>query len=139
MNNNPHYSDVSVNNNALHSLPMDGVPSDLLTVKSDNEIVPDYISKPDVGPPGKNLEEESIHDQTNETSSFLPVAQQQQQEIDAIKDQLSVNKTLAWPTIGDKPLNEYQTPFLATMAFPTLFPDGKGDSNNPSLVRNVSL
>ena len=139
MNNNPHYSDVSVNNNALQRLPMDAVPSNLLTVKSDNEIVPDYISKPDVGPPGKNLEEESIHDQTNETSSFLPVAQQQQQEIDAIKDQLSVNKTLAWPTIGDKPLNEYQTPFLATMAFPTLFPDGKGDSNNPSLVRNVSL
>ena len=36
-------------------------------------------------------------------------------------------------------MNEYLTPFLATLAFPTLFPDGKGDPTNPSLHRDVPL
>ena len=39
----------------------------------------------------------------------------------------------------NEPLNEYTTPFLATMAFPTLFPDGKGDPTNPSLHRDVPI
>ena len=37
------------------------------------------------------------------------------------------------------PLNEYTTPFLATLAFPTLFPDGKGDPTNPRLQRDISF
>lgn len=41
--------------------------------------------------------------------------------------------------MGDEPLNEYTTPFLATMAFPCLFPDGKGDPTNPALFREISL
>ena len=36
-------------------------------------------------------------------------------------------------------MNEYLTPFLATMAFPTLFPDGKGDPTNPSVNRDVQF
>ena len=44
-----------------------------------------------------------------------------------------------WPTIGDQPLNECHTSHLATMAFPTLFPDVKGDPLDPSLLREVSL
>ena len=47
--------------------------------------------------------------------------------------------SMDWPTIGDQPLNEYHTSHLATMAFPTLFPDGKGDPLDPSLLREVSL
>ena len=46
---------------------------------------------------------------------------------------------MSWPTIEDHPLNEYQTQYLATMAFPTLFPDGKGDPTNQALQRNVPL
>ena len=46
---------------------------------------------------------------------------------------------MPWPTVVDQPLNEYQTPFLATMAFPTLFPDGKGDPTNQALTRDVTL
>ena len=38
-----------------------------------------------------------------------------------------------------KPLNECQISHLATMAFPTLFPDGKGDPTNQSILRNVPL
>ena len=46
---------------------------------------------------------------------------------------------MPWPTVDNEPLNEYLTPFLATLAFPTLFSDGKGDPTNPSLHRDVPL
>lgn len=46
---------------------------------------------------------------------------------------------MSWPTVNSEPINEYTTPFLATMAFPTLFPDGKGDPKNPSLYRDIQL
>ena len=59
-------------------------------------------------------------------SSFLPVGEEHQQELDAVRNQLSAEEPMPWPTIEDHPLNEYQTQYLATMAFLTLFPDGKG-------------
>ena len=40
---------------------------------------------------------------------------------------------MPWPT------NEYEIPHLATMAFPTLFPDGKSDPTNLALLRDVPL
>ena len=46
---------------------------------------------------------------------------------------------MARPTVNNEPLNEYLTPFLATMAFPTIFPDGKGDATNTSLYQDVPL
>ena len=53
-----------------------------------------------------------------------------------IHDQIT-GKTVNWPTIENRPLNKYTTPYLATMAFPTLFPDAKGDPTIPSLNRDV--
>ena len=50
-----------------------------------------------------------------------------------------LNNTIDWPKLEGEPLNEYTTPFLATMAFPALFPDGKGDLTNPCLLCNVPL
>ena len=49
------------------------------------------------------------------------------------------NWPLKWPTVDDQPINEYQTPFLATLAFPTVFPNGKGDPTNPSLLKGIPL
>ena len=74
-------------------------------------------------------------------SSFLPVGQPKQQEMEAIRKQLFAEEPIQWPTVSNEPLNEYQTPFLATMAFPTctLFPDGKGDPTNQALLRDVPL
>ena len=44
--------------------------------------------------------------------------------MEAIRNMLFAEEPIQWPTVSNEPLNEYQTPFLATMAFPTLFPDG---------------
>ena len=46
---------------------------------------------------------------------------------------------IPWPSIGDVPLSEFQTHNLAGLAFPTLFPDGKGDPTKPSLLRDIPL
>ena len=43
-------------------------------------------------------------------SSFLPVVEEQQ-EIDAIRNQISGNEPMTWPTIGSHPLSEYETIF----------------------------
>ena len=62
-------------------------------------------------------------------SSFLPIPQCQQQEVEAVHQQLCLthhNKHIPWPTVDNEPLNEYLTPFLATLAFPALLPDGRG-------------
>ena len=71
-------------------------------------------------------------------SSFMPVHQQQKQ-LSAIKDQLHPKQPMNEPRIDNQPLNEYQTPFWARLAFPTLFPDGKGDPTNLSLLKDIPL
>lgn len=74
-------------------------------------------------------------------NSFLPVPQCQQQEIDAIQQNLPSidNQHIPWPTVNNEPINVYLARFLATMAFPTLLPDGKSDQTNLSLNRDVQF
>lgn len=59
--------------------------------------------------------------------------------MEAVRSQISTDQPMSWPSVGDQPLNEYQTPYLSTIAFPTLFPDGKGDPTNEALQRDVPL
>ena len=138
INNNPHYAGLAINTNALNTLPDNGVPPDLMTVETDNDLVSDDNCSPDVGPTD-NLSEDVVYNDSTEMSSFLPVGKQQQQEIDAVRNQLSENEPMQWPPVENEPLNEYQVSYLATMAFPTLFPDGKGDPTNQGLLRDVSF
>ena len=48
-------------------------------------------------------------------------------EEDQLNSRLDEILKLDFPKHDVEPLNEYRTPNLATMAFPCLFPDGKGD------------
>lgn len=57
-------------------------------------------------------------------------------EFDAIQAELG---HVDWLSIESKPVNEFTTHSLATMAFPTLFPDNRGDPKNPCLLRDVHL
>ena len=107
-----------------------------MTVETD-EIVSDDDSSSDAGLPTENPSEDIVYNNTTEMSSFLPVGEQQQHELEAVRNQLSENDTMAWPSIDNQPLNEYKVSHLATVAFPTLFPDGKGDSTNQGLLRDV--
>ncbi|CAB3984730.1 Hypothetical predicted protein [Paramuricea clavata] len=139
INNNPHYSELTINEEALNSLPENGVPPDLMTVETDDDIVSDDNCSLDAGPPTDNPSEDIVYNHSTEMSSFLPVGEQQQQQIEAVRNQLSENEPMPWPSVENEPLNEYQVSHLATMAFPTLFPDGKGDPTNQGLLRDVPL
>ena len=121
------------------SLPENDVPFDISTVQADTNVLSDELANIDLGPPSSENEEDIVYNKSTEMSSFFPVGPQQEQEVHAIKSQLSGDKPLNWPSHEEPPLNEYTKPFLATMAFPTLFPNGNGDPTNPSVVRNVSL
>ena len=139
INNNPHYSELLINEDALNSLPENGVPPGLMTVETDHDIISDDNCSPDVGPPTDNPSEDIVYNDSTEMSSFLPVGEQQQREIEAVRNQLSENEPMPWPSVENAPINEYQISHLATMAFPTLFPDGKGDPTNQGLLRDVPL
>ena len=56
-------------------------------------------------------------------SSFLPIPEYQQQEVQAIQQQLCHQLThMPWPTVDNEPLNEYLTPFLELQHSFSLFP-----------------
>ena len=102
---------MKVNQHSLNCLPEHGVPNEIASVERDHG--DNKTSEPDFSP--QNIEDTVYNEQT---------------EIQAIQQKLSsthYTQGMSWPTVDSEPINEYTTPFLATMAFPTLFPDGKGD------------
>ncbi|CAB4020418.1 Hypothetical predicted protein, partial [Paramuricea clavata] len=107
INNNPHYSELTINEETLNSLPENGVPPGLMTVETDDDIVSDDDCSPDVGPTD-NPSEDIVYNDSPEMSSFLPFGEQQQQEIEAVRSQLSENEPMPWPSVENEPLNEYQ-------------------------------
>lgn len=138
LKNNPHYLDVELDQDALNSLPNNAVPDSLLSVETqDTANLNDALNfSPDRGPSSLD-EEDVVFNRDTDTSSVLPMPNAEQQEIEFIQQQ--VQGQINWPSVENSPLNEYTTSFLATMAFPTLFPDGKGDPTNPSLHKHVTL
>ena len=101
-----YYSELLINEDALNSVPENGVPPGLMTVETDDDIVSDDNGSPDVGPPTDNPLEDIVYNDSTEMSSFLPVGEQQQQEIEAVRNQLSEKKPMPWPSVENEPLNE---------------------------------
>ena len=133
--NNPQYSDIEINYDSLYGLPINGIPEDLPTVDTVNEKgqCDDYDEDP------QGDVDDLVYDQHSEMSSFMPVPPNKQQEMEAIQHQFSVYPNMTWPSRDSEPLSEFKTPFLATLAFPSLFPSSAGDPTNPSLMRDVKF
>lgn len=74
-----------------------------------------------------------------DSRSFIPLPHQQLHEVDIIRAIVNGQDPLDWPTIAGQPINEFQTPGLATMAFPMLFPYGKGDPTTKDRLIEVTL
>ena len=128
---NPQYRCVTIDTNALESLPSNGIPSNIRTVETLED--PDAVDDQDTD---TILTGGEVVNCDKETNSFLPVSSNSCLESEEIKSNVN-NSKINWPSIDDQPLNEYTTPFLATLVFPTLFPDGNGDPTNPCLQRDV--
>ena len=129
---NPQYKNVLIDQKVLESLPSNGVPSNVSTIETLED--PDEIDSHDTD----TILTGGDADCEKENSSVLPLSTNDRLESDAIKDSLDCSK-VDWPSVDSEPLNEYTTGFVTTFAFPTLFPDGKGDPTNPCLQRDISF
>ena len=63
-----------------------------------------------------------VYNKDSGMSVFLQLPETEQQEKDDLLEQLH-NQIVDWPTTENEPLNEFTTPFLAMLSFPTLFPN----------------
>lgn len=134
---NPLYKDIKINQDCLNCLPENGIPSDLQTLQTDSDDTLDKDTDQSFLTSNESEHDSDIvFNNSTDTSSFFPFKNNEKPETETIQDQIGL-KTVSWPTVSNEPLNEYTTPYLATMAFPTLFPDGKGDPTTPSVNRDV--
>ena len=78
---------------------------------------------------------DSSDDLPEEISSFLPLNLNTKKQKDIVLKQAN---GIELEFVGENPYNEFSTEFIATMAFPTLFPDGKGDPTNLAFVRDIA-
>ena len=130
---NPVYKDITIDYELLAFLPSDGIPTELRKIYCTENSKDDEID-PDRGP----LDEIPFNEDTELSSTILnPVQLKPQKQL--IKDELLQNSKINWPNRNSSPLNEFKIEYLATMAFPTLFPDGKGDPTNSATMRDVTL
>lgn len=74
-----------------------------------------------------------------DSHSFMPLPHQQSHEVNIIRAMINGEDPLDWPTIAGQPINEFRTPGLATLAFPTLFPCGKVDPTTRDRDTEVAL
>ena len=80
---------------------------------------------------------EKVYNSESEMGSFILANIETKKEKEIIEDEFVKQPTHNW-TIGSEPLSEFDVQFLASMAFPTLFPDGKGDPTNNAIVSDIS-
>lgn len=128
--NNPFYTNITIDLTAIQRLPDDGIPPQLMAV-DDEDTQHEHSSDED------NID--SLHEDTSSSHSFLPLPKRSATEEDAIRAAVNGEDVVDWQTIGEQPLNKFNTPGLASLAFPTLLPYGTGDPTYPGRQRKVTL
>ena len=153
-NHNPLYSDIQIDQARVASLPLDGqvdVPAIDAEAPADIEPVLPHVPPPpsdDYGqdefflPLGEDvpLQRESVmqalnsDDDSSATAGAgvaipprVPSATAAGSSSSAATASAAASAPIPWPAVSDDPYDEFQTPHLASLCFPTLFPTGKGD------------
>ena len=139
-NNNIYFKDVEIDCEAIASLPENGIPEDLRYVIDTDDV--SSHGEEEEGPPlegvNTNVDEESILG--SDRTSFIPQRQRQRKDADAIRNTINeAEDPLEWPSTEGNAVNEFKTDGLATMAFPALFPFGKGDPTTRARQHGVTL
>ena len=132
---NPVCKDIQINYECLAQLPLEDIPADLSKLSCEQESEKHELDL-DRGP----LDIDDLpNNQDTELRSVLlnPVKFKQQKEL--TKNELLQENKIRWPEKGQNTVSEFGVEFLAILAFPTLFPDGKGDPTNSATKRNGTL
>ena len=132
---NPVYKEITIDYECLEFLPVEGIPHDLTKINVSENCQGDEID-PDRGP--IEVDDIPFNEETELSSTILTPINLKPQK-DLITDELLQKQKMSWPTRNGSPLNEFKIECLATMAFPTLFPDSKGDPTNSAIMRNLTL
>ena len=136
--NNFMYKDIVINYETSENLPQNGY-LDLTSVdfKSNDECEDD--NGEDLSDFGPLNDEDRVYDKSTELGSFVPAKVGCKKESDIIEEEvLQVRNCNPEWTVGSEALNEFGTEYLASLAFPSLFPDTKGDPTNLSLQREIA-
>ncbi|CAB4033970.1 Hypothetical predicted protein, partial [Paramuricea clavata] len=138
--NNPFFKNIEIDRDVIQSLPENGIPDELRYVIDENEL---SVHVENEGPPqdpvmSANASVEELVLGSGSTS-FIPMRQRQRKEGAAIQDAVNEVDPLDWPSTEGNLINEFKTDGLATMAFPTLFPYGKGDPTNRARQHGITL
>ena len=123
--NNPLYKDITISQERLASLPLDGF------IEPDSFQLSESHFSADEGNIDNDASKEHI-----QCSSFIPTAPCQKKETDKLMEGVQVEQTQI--ELGSEGFNEFSTQGLATMAFPCLFPDGNADPTNNATVYSVA-
>ena len=138
--NNPFFKDIEIDRDVIQSLPENGIPDELRYVIDENELsvhVENEVPPQDqVMSANASVEELFLG---SGSTSFIPMRQRQRKEGAAIQDAVNEVDPLDWPSTEGNLVNEFKTYGLATMAFPTLFPYGKGDQTNRARQHFITL
>ena len=135
--NNILYKDITIDYDLLESLPVNGYLPETKSVEFDRDELDfdsDVNELPDLGPMNSD---ENVSNEHTEMRSFLPG------NLNSSKKKVIKNNEVLSPqthelTLGSDPLNEFNTEYLASLCFPTLFPDTIGDPTNSYLLHNIS-
>ena len=118
-------------------MPEHGILSEVTRVECGDSAVENDDVGIDTGP--VNFEDdEKVYNLQTEMGSFVPANIDTKREEEKISEEfLNAPQPYNW-NIGDEPSSEFDCQLLASMAFPTLFPDGKGDPANSALLSDTS-
>jgi hypothetical protein len=128
--NNPAFinNNITIDEININSLPIDGVPEDLLTLNDNDDFNVDHIIV-DNGP--TILENESnINDEIN---TLIESDSQEMLQVDKIKNDIS------FPSANKNAINEFQMDSIASLVFPKLFPNGEGDPTTKSKKLSLKI
>ncbi|XP_078350740.1 uncharacterized protein LOC144635515 [Oculina patagonica] len=138
--NNPAYRDIDIVDARIRNLPEDGELPNLRTVEfSETERVSDQGPAPqqldagetnngdDFTVSGVVLPEPGVNVQAHIEAAIDEVVSEPQEDETENAQARVEQPVISWPTTDSSPASEFTTPFFFTMAFPCLFPYGKGD------------
>ncbi len=119
---------ITINEQILESLPVNGIPLDI------NEVSDSAVETIDrvIIETGPNLTEETTNDDFIQTSIDSDI--EAPFEVNRIEQFINCN----WPIAESKPINEIDYQGLCSMTFPSLFPLGKADPTKTNRKEEVS-
>ena len=110
--NNRFYRDVEIDFEGISNLPTCGIPSDIVTLISDDSDTSTPATNDDIMDTEPAATE--LSDDDNISSSFMSRPENVQREEEAIRASIAGQDAIDWPSHGERPLNEFDTEGLVS-------------------------